>query len=227
MPSSSIKQNKCKCGCGKYPSMSCSGYNYACVPPEIKQAKEAEKEAKSKRISARPLLLATMTASEERILPHENTFIVNKALQVAKSGGFKSLPELESEADEAVRQAMRKKYATIDGIIDCFTCASRAYIEDKIDPEDPQSLPVMQVGHFIKRSVKSLRWNLPHNIRPQCYLCNTLMHKEPAGKVFIEYRRKLILDIGEPVVLEMEQAHRRVFSPSRADLIELIKSLEV
>lgn len=194
--------------------MSCSGYNYACVPTEIKEAKEAAKKDKAVRLASKTTII------------HEQTFEPNMALQSAKNGGLKSLPELEAEADEAVRQEMRRTYADANGDIVCYCCGRVSKVDDKIDPQDPQSLPVIQVGHFIKRGVKFLRWDLLNNIRPQCYLCNTLMHKEPEGKVFIEYRRKLILEIGEPKVLEMEQAHRRVFSPSRADLIELINNLK-
>lgn len=34
---SSIKKKTCKCGCGKMPSMSCNGFNYNCISPELKE----------------------------------------------------------------------------------------------------------------------------------------------------------------------------------------------
>jgi len=37
MAYSSITVKKCKCGCSKFPTISCGGYNYACAPDEIKE----------------------------------------------------------------------------------------------------------------------------------------------------------------------------------------------
>ncbi len=32
-----IKRKTCKCGCSKYPTISCKGYNYECLPTEFKK----------------------------------------------------------------------------------------------------------------------------------------------------------------------------------------------
>lgn len=36
MSYSSIVKKRCKCGCNRYPTISCAGYNYLCAPQEIK-----------------------------------------------------------------------------------------------------------------------------------------------------------------------------------------------
>lgn len=55
MAYSSIKKKMCKCGCGKWPSVSYKGYNASCAPQEVKDMvmgkRRSTKTASLKRIS--------------------------------------------------------------------------------------------------------------------------------------------------------------------------------
>lgn len=46
---SSIKKKRCKCGCGKMPSLSYDGWNYACAPDEIKEKVGNKKKQAQRR----------------------------------------------------------------------------------------------------------------------------------------------------------------------------------
>ncbi len=48
MAYSSITKKKCKCGCHRYPTMSCNGFNYNCLSDE-----EKEKLGNKKKVAAR------------------------------------------------------------------------------------------------------------------------------------------------------------------------------
>lgn len=50
---SSIKKKTCKCGCGKYPTLGCSGFNYNCMPEEIKAKVGEKKDLQKKAANAR------------------------------------------------------------------------------------------------------------------------------------------------------------------------------
>lgn len=50
---SSIKKKTCKCGCGKYPTLGCSGFNYNCMPEEIKAEVGEKKDLQKKSANAR------------------------------------------------------------------------------------------------------------------------------------------------------------------------------
>jgi hypothetical protein len=57
MTRSSIKIKPCKCGCGKMPTMSCGGYNYGCLPAEMKE-KLGTRKALSKRTKIKTVSLS-------------------------------------------------------------------------------------------------------------------------------------------------------------------------
>lgn len=74
----SIKVKKCKCGCSKYPTISCKGYNYACAPDEIKQMLGEKRKLNQKNKIAR-----MSTASKIR---KENNFDRKQSLNEWFSG---------------------------------------------------------------------------------------------------------------------------------------------
>lgn len=41
---SSIKKKYCKCGCGKFPTLSCNGFNYNCLSDKEKEEKGAKRK---------------------------------------------------------------------------------------------------------------------------------------------------------------------------------------
>lgn len=53
MAYSTIERKKCKCGCNKYPTMSCFGYNYNCLPQELKEKAGTKKKVQIKNKNAR------------------------------------------------------------------------------------------------------------------------------------------------------------------------------
>lgn len=53
MAYSSIKRPTCKCGCGKYPTISYGGWNFKCASQEIKDKVGSKKQAQQKTRNAR------------------------------------------------------------------------------------------------------------------------------------------------------------------------------
>lgn len=58
---------------------------------------------------------------------------------------------------------VRNKYADFDGYVECFTCGVKKPVKE------------MQNGHYVSRSVKSLRF-YEKNTHPQCTMCNIFKH---------------------------------------------------
>lgn len=48
MSYSTIERKKCKCGCHRFPTMSCFGYNYNCLPPDLKEKAGTKKKVQTK-----------------------------------------------------------------------------------------------------------------------------------------------------------------------------------
>lgn len=53
MPYSSIVKKRCRCGCGKYPSLSYGGWNFNCAPQEIKDRVGTKNKVAIKNRNAR------------------------------------------------------------------------------------------------------------------------------------------------------------------------------
>lgn len=49
---STIKKKTCKCGCGKYPTISCQGYNYGCLPDNLKEKIGSKRKLQQKKLNA-------------------------------------------------------------------------------------------------------------------------------------------------------------------------------
>ena len=49
---SAIKQKKCKCGCGRIPTISCNGFYYACMPDELKEKVGSKRRLQIKKNNA-------------------------------------------------------------------------------------------------------------------------------------------------------------------------------
>lgn len=47
-----IKKKLCKCGCDKMPTMSCQGYNYSCMPDELREKVGDKKKLQQKKSNA-------------------------------------------------------------------------------------------------------------------------------------------------------------------------------
>lgn len=55
---------KCKCGCGKYPTMSCFGYNYQCLPPDLKEKAGTKKKVQIKNRNKRVALASKVRKAQ-------------------------------------------------------------------------------------------------------------------------------------------------------------------
>jgi len=49
---STIIRKKCKCGCGRFPTVSCGGYYYGCMPDELKEKIGSKKKLQVKKNNA-------------------------------------------------------------------------------------------------------------------------------------------------------------------------------
>ena len=81
----------------------------------------------------------------------------------------------------------------------CFICGTWGYVE---------------CGHYMKRANTGTRWNFD-NARPLCRRCNS----EDDTKKF---REKLVAEIGEYRVKEVERKSRLSVKLSKMDLKEMI-----
>lgn len=64
---SPIVKKKCKCGCGKYPTMSCGGYNYSCMPPELAEKVGTRRKVAEKNKNQRIALVSKLRAADKAV----------------------------------------------------------------------------------------------------------------------------------------------------------------
>ena len=94
--------------------------------------------------------------------------------------------------DDKVRVRLKEEYPKV-----CVTCRKR------IGWFHPQNeVYGLQVGHFISRDIKQLRWH-PKNVAPQCASCNWEHNKNP-----VPYTLWMIDTYGHEI-LEMLNEERR------------------
>lgn len=126
-----------------------------------------------------------------------------------KKTGEVSISFLIRKLDGLFSKYVRLNRADKEGIVPCFTC------------DKPFHYKKLQNGHYISRFYKSVRWNTD-NCRPQCMWCNMLK----SGDI-VNFRERLIKEIGEPSVLELEQARTQLWKADRAELQQLIDFYQV
>ena len=116
-----------------------------------------------------------------------------------------SRTNLVAKLDAAVSLWVRTKYADENGMVKCYTC--------------PKTLPIakMQNGHYVSRAVRSTRWN-EENMRPQCFGCNIMQGGQP-----ITFRENLVKELGETMVLFVEELRHTLFKPTDAWLLQQIQ----
>jgi hypothetical protein len=122
---------------------------------------------------------------------------------------MKSRTSLTKALDAIVSQYVRTKAADKSGWVACYTC--------------PSKLPIkkMQNGHYVSRSVRSLRWE-EDNCRPQCYGCNVMHGGRP-----IDFRENLVNELGESKVKELEAKRKELFKPSDEWFLTQIQKYEL
>ena len=115
-----------------------------------------------------------------------------------------STSKLVKDLDKVYSLAIRHRSA-IGGMVSCFTC------EKKAPPKE------MQLGHYVSRSIKILRWD-ENNTRVQCVGCNIFKN----GNV-ITFREYLVAELGEVKVKKLEQSRFKLFKPDRSWYLERIE----
>ena len=120
-------------------------------------------------------------------------------------GMVKTVSKLKKELDKWFSLYIRLRYATPEGLVQCFTCDKVSHYKSG-----------MQNGHFQSRRHHTTRWDLK-NCQVQCVGCN--MFK--AGE---HYKFSLGLEgkDGEGTAQELEFLAREIHKMSRADYEEKI-----
>lgn len=110
--------------------------------------------------------------------------------------------------DKVFSEWLRLSYADKDGNVSCYTCG------------EVMQWKYIQNGHFFSRARQNTRW-LPENCRPQDYRCNVAL----SGN-YIVYTRKMLAEIGETKLDEMEQLSKSTNKISTPLLKEMIAEYE-
>ena len=120
--------------------------------------------------------------------------------------------ELVKIADREFSLYIRRKYATDEGYVKCYTCG-------KID-----HYKMMDCGHYISRSCHFYRWD-EQNARAQCRYCNRFKDGEK-----VIFRAHLVEYIGEEDVKKLEEmsafhGHSHLDRETLLDIIRHYKEL--
>ena len=112
----------------------------------------------------------------------------------------KTISKLKKELDNIFSLYIRLRYATDEGLVQCFTCGKVSHYKSG-----------MQNGHFQSRKHLTTRWD-EENCQVQCVGCN--MFK--AGE---QYKFAINLDAkyGEGTAEELELLARTIMKVSRID----------
>ena len=127
----------------------------------------------------------------------------------AKRPKVKSISKLLKEADALFSKIVRSRNVDKEGNCTCYTCGHRA------------PLKRVQCGHLISRWYKIVRHDFD-NARVQCWVCN--IYKKGDS---INFRRKLIAEIGKERVEAAEEKCSQKFKLTREYLLDLIERLKV
>lgn len=121
-----------------------------------------------------------------------------------------TLPKLKKQALDLFTQLIKLEHQR-DGKMKCFTCNK---------PLQPNTSDC-QLGHFLPRGVyPGLTFNRD-NVRLQCMRCNVWLH----GNI-IEFRIRLVNEIGEQGVLELESFRHDSYKLTRSDYLEMIQEFK-
>lgn len=195
MYNSTIKRKKCKCGCHRYPTLGYSGYAAMCAPQEIKDKVGSKRDVARRNKNAR-----------------------NRTSNLLRKDSDADKTELLKIADKLFGDFIKLRDSNEQGVIICPCCGLPFSLKDK----NPDGTPVVQTLHFVSRSVYSLRF-LPENSAAGNDKCNLMMHLNPYGKEYVNYRKKLVNTIGEVKVAEMEGARRNINKLTVEYLKEIIE----
>lgn len=117
----------------------------------------------------------------------------------------KTVSSLKKKADAVFSLWIRKKYADSRGYVACYTCGVKKPIKE------------MQCGHFIRRSVNSLRFS-EANCRPQCPGCNVFMRGN-----YPRYATELVRECGPDILKKLDRESRKLKQWTVPELEKLIE----
>jgi len=119
-----------------------------------------------------------------------------------------TLPKLKKKALDLYSELVKIK-AHNEGKLRCYTC----------DHELTLKTCNCQLGHYLSRGAYPGLTFHSDNSRPQCYRCNVHLHGNT-----IEFRERLINEIGYNKVTELELRRHTQVKWGRSDLLEMITS---
>jgi hypothetical protein len=117
-----------------------------------------------------------------------------------------SIPKLKTKALNLYSEYVKLK-AHSEGRLFCYTCGSPLQLNTSN----------CQLGHYLSRGAYPGLTFHPYNSRPQCYRCNCHLHGAT-----IEFRERLIIELGFDSVKELEDQRHIQVKWSRSDLHEII-----
>ncbi len=113
--------------------------------------------------------------------------VAKKSKPRKKKEGVVGRAVLIKVADRIWSTYTRNHFRQARKMVHCYTCT---YVG---------TVKTMQNGHYISRYFKNTRWERD-NMRPQCFMCNMRL----GGCAHI-FREKLVIELGESRVVDMEQ----------------------
>lgn len=118
-----------------------------------------------------------------------------------------SLPKLKKKALDLFSEVVKLR-AYRDGKMYCYTCDSPLVLHTSN----------CQLGHYLSRGAYPGLTFHPDNSRLQCYRCNCHLH----GNI-IEYRERLIKEIGVEEVEKLEASRHQATKLGRSDYLQMIE----
>ncbi|HLD89429.1 MAG TPA: recombination protein NinG [Patescibacteria group bacterium] len=120
----------------------------------------------------------------------------------------KSLPKLKKKALDLYSELVKLRAAN-EGKLYCYTCDAPL----KLNTSNTQ------LGHFLSRGAYPGLTFHPDNSRVQDYRCNVMLHGAT-----IEFRTRLICEIGSPAVEKLEAQRFDSVKWSRFDFEQMIEN---
>lgn len=126
--------------------------------------------------------------------------------------------QLSKLADKVFADYIKRRDSDINGNIICVCCKDNFNLLDKT----PDGNPVVNVLHFVVRTVYSRRYDPDYCYAGCCY-CNLKMHLDPEGKEYSNYKSMLVSKFGLPAVEKVERERHLITKLSESDLNEVIE----
>lgn len=144
------------------------------------------------------------TPSRRRKMPSRRVFKAKVRKVAVRKKKRPTRSKLVKELDRVFSLWVRLSRADEHGMVVCYTSGIKVHWSK------------IQNGHYISRSVYSLRWS-EDNCRPQSFAENIMKHGNP-----ITYRENLVKELGELKVKFTEELRHTLFRPSDEWLQEKI-----